>query len=135
MKSGELPPEFETGATWATSLDTAKELVKKALDLEHELQIQVCRIHDYEPHGKRGYKDLTSIPDCVRALNKCEVQIKKYRATIEESNMGLTAFNNTLIDIYGHRDALKALMPEPEPEVIPVVKPRRLFWIFPTKRK
>lgn len=109
--------------TQATTLAEAQQLVKKAADVEHYLQIQVCRINDCAPHGKRGYTTLLSIADCVRALNGHELKIKGYVEHIRESDMSLENFNKTLTSINQHLETIFHLLPKEE--VVEAPEPAR----------
>lgn len=113
--------------TQATTLAEAQQLVKKAADIEHELQIQVCRINDCAPHGKRSYKQLLSIADCVRALNTHETKIRGYVEHIRESDMSLENFNTTLTVINQQLATISHLLPEQEQA--PAPKPIKHSWL------
>jgi len=95
----------------ATTLEEAQLFVKKAREIEHELHLQVCAIWSAPPHGQRGYSSLTTIADCVRALNSHEKKIREYTESIRNSKMGLNEFNQTLQVIAQHVDSVSHMVP------------------------
>jgi hypothetical protein len=77
----------------AMDLDTARGLVQKAADAEHELYVRVCKLIGVAPSGKRGYTQLHDIAGCLIAIKSHESKIQQHQSVLVNNDKHLKEFN------------------------------------------
>jgi hypothetical protein len=77
----------------AMDLETARALVKKAGDAEHELYVRVCKLMGIAPTGQRGYSQLNDIAGCLIAIKSHESKIQQHQSVLVNNDKHLKEFN------------------------------------------
>nr|DAF93502.1 MAG TPA: hypothetical protein [Myoviridae sp. ctshb19] len=121
MNFGELKEEIRQ----ASNVQEAIEFVRRARDIEYELHCMLCALCGNEPHGKRGFSSLSTMVDCVKALDSHATKIEDYAVKINSHEAGLEQFNKTIGRIQQAYDSVSHLLHDSQPTV--QAQPRKRF--------
>jgi len=124
MNFGELPKEI----TQASNVKEAIEFVRRARDIEYELHCMLCALCGNEPHGKRGFNALSTMVDCVKALDSHAQKIEEYATKINSHEAGLEHFNKTIGRVQQAYDSVSHLLNTPCPKVQELPRVRKAWW-------